>query len=484
MAYETIASLDVSQGARPVDLSRPSHWTVQQTPTKKHRPQSSLARGLKHLIDSPGSGSDQSSAYLTPTHSPVRSSSPNRQNSDDSSWDVIEDLPLRWATDFVPLASPGSRLLNQSVISYAIWNGSVQGGIRGRLLAVATKSNILLYETPKGERAFRFVKEFYTPLQPRTITFFQQSVSDLVRSPTDVSSPSPRYHSYHHKRSESTTALRDPRASLAPAISYGTQLSLFVIFDKKAGWIRLADSAVGEIEMYADGISLGSHHNRDSSYGSVGSRKSRSFMVEGATATKWIPPVQVDLVIPSANGRDSTTKPVYLLTKGKQTHMLPCPLPSVITTPPLRIITWKNVPSHVEARLIDLSIDSQRNTASPFLQLTSFGAHGIEVQEIPVAVMSKGKGKGKALPDEPIWAEEDIGGDTGLLCPGGNWNNPYFSYHGLSRTLSTTSTMSSMSTEEQRLQEEGLYAWCRKGPEDWRVFWLGNSSSDGSPEDD
>jgi hypothetical protein len=28
----------------------------------------------------------------------------------------------------------------------------------GQLLAVATKNNILLYETPKGERAFRFVK--------------------------------------------------------------------------------------------------------------------------------------------------------------------------------------------------------------------------------------------------------------------------------------------------------------------------------------
>lgn len=75
-----------------------------------------------------------------------------RADSDD--WDMIEDLPLRWATDFVPLASPGSRLINSSVLSYAVWTGSGTG----RLLAVATKSNILLYETPRGERAFRFVK--------------------------------------------------------------------------------------------------------------------------------------------------------------------------------------------------------------------------------------------------------------------------------------------------------------------------------------
>ncbi len=86
-----------------------------------------------------------------------RSPSPNRQGSDDPTWDVVDDLPLRWATDFVPLASTGSRLANSSVISYALWNHS-ERNTGGRMLAVATKTNILLYETPKGERAFHFVK--------------------------------------------------------------------------------------------------------------------------------------------------------------------------------------------------------------------------------------------------------------------------------------------------------------------------------------
>jgi hypothetical protein len=74
-----------------------------------------------------------------------------------SSWDVVEDLPLRWATDYVGLAAAGSRLLHTSVVCYALWRDRNGRGLAA-LLAVATKSNILLYEKPKGERAFRFVK--------------------------------------------------------------------------------------------------------------------------------------------------------------------------------------------------------------------------------------------------------------------------------------------------------------------------------------
>lgn len=82
--------------------------------------------------------------------------SPN--GSPDSSWDVVEDLPLRWSTDYVSLATPGSRLFNSSASSYVLWRNGHLGGRGGALLAVATKSNILLYEKPKGERSFRFVK--------------------------------------------------------------------------------------------------------------------------------------------------------------------------------------------------------------------------------------------------------------------------------------------------------------------------------------
>src|SRR5258708_27206730 len=75
----------------------------------------------------------------------------------DSGWDVVDDLPLRWATDYVPLAAPGSRLMNSPVSTYALWRNNDQA--RGSaLLAVAVKSAVLLYESPKGERAFRFLK--------------------------------------------------------------------------------------------------------------------------------------------------------------------------------------------------------------------------------------------------------------------------------------------------------------------------------------
>ena len=81
----------------------------------------------------------------------------------DDTWDVVEDLPIRWAYDYVSLAISGSRLANTSVLFYDIWSDSTTNGRKGALLAVATKSTILLYETPKGERAFRFVKVSRSP---------------------------------------------------------------------------------------------------------------------------------------------------------------------------------------------------------------------------------------------------------------------------------------------------------------------------------
>jgi hypothetical protein len=83
-----------------------------------------------------------------------------RSESSDSSWEFIdfEGLPQRWASDFVPLATPGSRLVGLHVLSYAIWSDENRKGKGGQLLAIVTKNTILLYETPKGERAFRFIK--------------------------------------------------------------------------------------------------------------------------------------------------------------------------------------------------------------------------------------------------------------------------------------------------------------------------------------
>lgn len=97
----------------------------------------------------------------TPSHS---------MDSIEQTWDLVDDLPLRWASDYVSLAISGSRLANTSVLFYDIWSDTTPSGCKGALLAVATKSTILLYETPKGERAFRFVKVSYPHSYPYTFS--------------------------------------------------------------------------------------------------------------------------------------------------------------------------------------------------------------------------------------------------------------------------------------------------------------------------
>ncbi|KAK0461648.1 uncharacterized protein EV420DRAFT_1619179 [Desarmillaria tabescens] len=499
----SLAKWAVAQkGKRPLDLSRPSNWVAQQSPVKKHRPRSSIARGLKSWIEAPNNHPVEppTSSYhnlLSPasligasnvgSRPGSRSPSPNRPGSDESTWDVINDLPLRWATDFVPLASTGSRLANSSVISYALWNQSDRN-TSGRMLAVATKSNILLYETPKGERAFHFVKDFYTPLTPRSITFFQQVVHDVARSPSDTGSSS-RFH-HGHRRSDSSSTARGDRALTPPnaLLSYGTHLSIFVVFDKKAGWIRLADSAVGEVELYDD--SAGSSHSRELN-SSLNSRRSRYSVDFSSALGKWIPPVQCEIPLPSSS-KYPLTKKVHLLTRGKQTHILPCPVPTGTSNsyPPLRVIIWKSPPTSVTPRICS---NNDGDSPSRFLQLIALGEHGVEVQEMSVSFLSKGKGKARA--DDIVYGEDDAGGDTGFLCVGGHWDQPlYPPYQPLNRSSSSASDISlesvnSMESGEllaKMKMDQGLYGWCRKGLEDWRVFWLGGSTvdDDESDEDD
>ena len=94
--------------------------------------------------------------------SPSPGSPPNahgRSHSRDSDWELVDhdDLPLRWATDYVPLASPNSKLAMQSVQFFELHRCPGRGRITARL-AIVTKQNVLLYESVRGERAFRFVK--------------------------------------------------------------------------------------------------------------------------------------------------------------------------------------------------------------------------------------------------------------------------------------------------------------------------------------
>ena len=128
---------------------------------------------LSPIHSSPGispSTSSVNSIFTDELWGPKLPYAPSSHSLDSTeSWDIVEDPPLRWASDYVSLAVSGSRLANASILFYDIWSDSTAGGHRGALLVVATKSTVLIYETPKGERAFRFVKVSY-PHSPTSKT--------------------------------------------------------------------------------------------------------------------------------------------------------------------------------------------------------------------------------------------------------------------------------------------------------------------------
>ncbi len=156
-----------------MNLHRPPGWHPNRSTLKRNRHSGNLAKGLRSLMSDPPQSTEPPTSYqamlqassVMSRKAEFRRSSQERQTPVDPGWDVIEDLPLRWATDYVPLAVPGSRLMNASVLTYALWRNDDQP--RGSaLLAVAIKSAVLLYESPKGERAFRYVKVSPPPKPP------------------------------------------------------------------------------------------------------------------------------------------------------------------------------------------------------------------------------------------------------------------------------------------------------------------------------
>jgi len=349
------------------------------------------------------------------------------------------------------------------------WNDEGRKGcIGGQLLAVATKNNILLYETPKGERAYKFVKEFYIPFQPRNIAFIQQAIPDTtLRHPSEGGSG--RFNS--HKRSDSGATLRGFTSSSASkgTLSYGTHLSLFIIFDKKAVLIRLSDAAVSEVELVDDDEAPPTSHifSRIStvSTATLRARAGLSLDIRESVA-KWLVPVRCELPVP---GQVDTTQSVYILTHGKRTHIVPCPFPARSPpTPPLHALFWKYNPKHVSSRVIHSRNDPVGEP--PLLQLVAFNDNGIEVQETTLTFL-RNKGKGRAMPDDLVKAEEDTGGETGFLAVGGNWDQ-LDNLYGL-QTPETAKSIDSMDSVDRIKRDEGVYGWCRKGFEDWRVFWVG-----------
>ncbi|TFK94239.1 hypothetical protein K466DRAFT_593748 [Polyporus arcularius HHB13444] len=471
--------------AKPLDL-RGGQKSKGSNGKKHHRPPSSITKGLKNLVldggiaqpTSPSRRHEPQASYssLTSTWtSPGRSrpAAPTRADSVDSEWDMINELPLRWATNYTPLASAGSRLQHNSVLVYDVWKNEGQRGPGGVLLAIATKSSILLYEAPKGERAFRFTKEFYTPLHAKSITFIHQSVQDNVsRSPSDVLPRSSTVDSLTPRHTRGFSFNANIKA-------YPTQLSLFVVFEKKAGTIRVADAAVGEVELYEDNWSAQQNALMATpSTSSLTSRRSRaSWDGRGFTKEKgsWARPVKFD--IPGPTGKSTVTQ-MCLLTRGRQSHIIPHPLPAKVSAvPPYRIFYWTSAPTSVTVRVCHSDIPEE----PPFLQAVAFSDEGVEVQEVSLSQLSERKGKGRA--QDPIRAQADVGGAAGLLMVGGHWDRPFFP--GLSRSYSTSSfnsyassTLEDESGLPSRCRGEGIYGWVQKGAEDWRVVWLGDASSE------
>ncbi|KAB5596339.1 hypothetical protein CTheo_324 [Ceratobasidium theobromae] len=263
--------------AHPLDLRRPTHTNPVQ-PLKKHRPASgSMLSNLKAIFaDSHQPPPIQpydplvaatpriplQTTGLTPPRSNTRDGSPSHHHLSVASpsettggWDIVEDLPLRWATDYVSLSKPGSKLAGMSVLFFELWRDLSGGpGTERTYLAVATRQCIFLYESVPGERAFRIVKEFYTPLPARSIRFIQQlsidpGYTNVARSFSSMSSRAASHPIQTHSRNASHSyAPRTRRTSFGDTPR--AQLALFVTFPKKAGLIRLGDAAVGEVELW------------------------------------------------------------------------------------------------------------------------------------------------------------------------------------------------------------------------------------------
>ncbi|KAI0346907.1 hypothetical protein BDW22DRAFT_470158 [Trametopsis cervina] len=459
------------------------------TSRSPHKSIPALAKGLKNIkLDSPILQSPytrdlhgSTSSFNTLAGSPPFKPEPHRAGSAesaatiDSTWDVVEDLPIRWAMDYVPLAAAGTRLSGTPVVCYDLWREFNERRRGAAYLAVVIKSNILLYHAPKGERAFRFIKDFYTPLSPRNVVFVQQAVQDMIRSPSDVG---PRTRSHVHA-SPVGHGRHFKGASVGGSTPmYPAQLSMFVIFEKKAGLIRIADSAVGEVELSDEGPTTSLNTLTPSGSMSPMARRSRSSW-DGSKGfvrdnkAPWIAPTKI--TIPSSASRSTISQSMYILTRGKNSHILPHPLPAHLAmTPPYRIVRWSGPPSQVTVRAC-----RPQDGSSPYLQIVAFGENGIEVQEIDLSSISQKKGKGKA--EQLRYAHTDVGGvDAGFLVSGGHWDHQVYSDYSPTAICETPDSFSELSEEELRdllKSSEGLYGWVRKGHTDWRIIWLGGGSA-------
>ena len=260
--------------------------------------------------------------------------------------------------------------------------------------------------------------------------------------------------------------------------TYGPQLSLFVVFEKKAGLIRIGDSAVDEIEMYDDGTQppvLPISEKSPSLRRSLQAFDAFGFGHNHKGA--WLP--LCSLAVPTgAFARDGTpiTRPIILISRGRQTHIHPSPLPVPLAwSAPLRSLWWNQPPSHVTARVCS-SVDRP-----PFLQVIAYG-DGVEVVELDFSFLASrtglgGKGKGRAAPVEPtVKAYAPAFDHSRFACRGGEWHL-LDTTHGrpeVRRSMQNVDGLDTRELVERVKMDEGFYGCYMKDVEDYRVFWMGN----------
>jgi len=333
------------------------------------------------------------------------------------------------------------------------------------------------------------------------------------------------------------------RPSSSAATVLNPQLSLFVLFEKKVGIIRIVNSAVGEVAFFEEPTTtLTARDSISGSPSSPASTSTSSTLTPGGLASlpgrrsrtsldgfglakdtnrgAWTLPAKLDLPDPESSptiatlvdGWDGQSQPrsIYLVTRGKQSFALQCPLPANMhATVPLLTFQWRSPPSFVMPRVIDIeygggagaggSAASDGRSISEYsvvtlvmpqrcrmLQLTAFNEDGLEIQEIILSSLFRKERPRVVEEGVPVVSSEVVLGETGFLTRGGHWDRPYDAPVDLSRSYSVRSgvSMNTVATEEvvTRLESnQGTYGWQRRGLEDWRVFWIGGM---GETDDD
>jgi hypothetical protein len=323
--------------------------------------------------------------------------------------------------------------------------------------------------------------------------------------------------------------MRQPPSSFATTV-FNPQLSLFVVFEKKVGLIRIINSAVGEIAFFEEPSTIPTRESLAYSpsfspstsssltpggLSSLSGRRSRTSLdgfglAKDSNRGAWTLPAKLDFhgsisTPPSAatpidawDTAETQPQSIYLVTRGKQSFALRCPLPANMhATVPLLTFHWRSPPTYVVPRVIDVDYgvgvgggESSTATAMAMaiaarqctvLQLTAFSEDGLEIQETSVSTLFEKDRTATSPPrlaDESVISSEVVLGETGFLCRGGHWNRPYDAPLDLNRSYSVRSgaSVDTMATEEVVSQLElsqGMYGWQRKGLEDWRVFWIG-----------